>query len=205
MRNLFLLAIAIIAFGACRQKDQAEAAPEKPAVIMPLNVRDPSALVMGPSAQRGPSYEADADARPANAQAPALQPSSRLGWMARFLRRSRQRAAMPAGYRAVSLPVPAYDILDLRPGDRIDVLSVFDAQAPGRRKEKFSVAILQNVRVLRANTLGERGVVQLMLNPMEAELATLAIYQGELAVVRRQPDDVEIYPMEMSSYHKLFR
>lgn len=202
MRVLFPLLLAA-ALGACREKPRAENASEKEAVIAPLNVRDPSALVMGPIARRSSGFEVDAIAQ---TDARACPPPRRSSWSRLFARRT-GRAPMADGYRAVSLPLREYELLNLKPGDRVDVLSVFDALTPPKRKETFSATILQNVKVLGVTLSGDldgQGVLHLMLNPTEAQLAVLALRQGDLAVVLRRPGDAAIHPMEMSSYRKLF-
>lgn len=208
MRNHFLTLAAVVlsaaALGACCRNPEDKAVSEKEAVIVPLNARDPSALVMGPSAQPVQYYEADADAQTG---APAPQRPPRPYW-ARLFGKRFDRTLMVDGYRVVSLPVREYELLDVRPGDRVDVLSIFQAAVPGKWKQKLSATLLQNVKVLGVALSGDlngQGVLQLMLNPSEAQFATLALHQGELSVILRKPGDVDIYPMEMSSFRKLFR
>jgi hypothetical protein len=178
---------------------------EKPDIIVPLNVRDPSALVMGPGATYpGPTAVSEADV-PSGARVPqALAP----GLWARLPEKAGERMPMPKGYRSVSLPVSGDELLDLRSGDRVDIISVFDAVGTTKVKEKMAATILQNVKVLGTGVPkgGEgQGTVLLMLNPVEAQFAILAIQQGSIAISRRDPGDVEIYPMEISTYRKLFR
>lgn len=128
---------------------------------------------------------------------------------------------VPPGYRGSILPIEA-DLLKLiKPGDRVDILVTFDALMADNRKEKVTATILQNVLVLGVGTnLGqgltgkekessptytERGVLSLALNPNEAQYLALAMKQGETTTVLRGLGDVEMHPMEMASFRKLFR
>lgn len=140
----------------------------------------------------------------AQAEAPRRLRRSLLGLL---FQRGMDRRLLAEGYRAVCVPVGDYALADLRPGDRVDVLSVFEALTSESRKEKLSATLLQNVRVLavrRARDPKGRGTLQLMLNPREAQLAVLGVHQGEIEVVLRKEGDSAVYPMEMTSYRALF-
>jgi pilus assembly protein CpaB len=134
---------------------------------------------------------------------------------------------VPPGYRGAILGV-SNDLLHLiKPGDRVDVLVTFDAQFQDR-KEKVTATILQNVLVLGvAGDLGQgmnardagnmekaeennagfsdKGVLSLALNPREAQYLALSERLGETTVVVRGLGDLEMHPMEMASFRKLFR
>ena len=131
-----------------------------------------------------------------------------LGWTwQRVFGASRERALMTNGYRSVAVQTEDYELLDVRPGDHVDVLVLFDAKTRGDII-KHAATILQNVMVLGTARSGKpdgKGVVYLNLNPMEAQYAALAPRQGEIAVVLRKPGDKEIHPVEMSDFRKLFR
>ncbi|MCX5797077.1 MAG: RcpC/CpaB family pilus assembly protein [Elusimicrobia bacterium] len=147
---------------------------------------------------------------PAPAEKPAARAQGRLrqSLLARLFDRGFDRRLMADRYRAVAVPVNEYGLTDLRPGDRVDVLTVFDALAPDNRKEKLAATLLQNVKVLGVDLSADRkgpGTLHLLLNPLEAQYAALAACQGELFVALRKEGDVEIYPMEMASFRKLFR
>lgn len=131
-----------------------------------------------------------------------------VGWSrARVFGKNLDRGIMKNGYRSVALVAHDYDLLDVRPGDRVDVLVVFDA-AVHITPQKFATTLLQNVMVLgttRSGKLDGKGVVYLMLNPIEAQYAALAPHQGELSIIVRKPGDKEIHPIEMADFRRLFR
>jgi Flp pilus assembly protein CpaB len=96
----------------------------------------------------------------------------------------------------------------LKKGDHVDVMVTFDAKMADDRKEKVTATILQNVRIVDVSKPGkgeERGTVQLLLNPNEAQYAALSDAQGDLHIALRAPGDTEMHPMEMASFRKLFR
>jgi len=135
---------------------------------------------------------------------------------------------IPPGYRGAVVPVETDLLRLIKPGDRIDILVTFDALMADNRKEKVTATILQNVLVLGvASDLGqgmtaqqfgekakddqqqaafaEKGVLSVALNPNEAQYLSLAMKQGEITVILRGLGDVEMHPMEMASFRKLFR
>ncbi|OGS34279.1 MAG: hypothetical protein A3J82_00930 [Elusimicrobia bacterium RIFOXYA2_FULL_69_6] len=117
-------------------------------------------------------------------------------------------AGLFAGYRGVSLPLPGHQLVFLKKGDHADVMVTFEAVMEGKRKEKVTATILQNVvvvDVVRAAKSDQPGVVQILLNPNEAQYAALSDAQGDIHIVRRAPGDTEMHPMEMASFRKLFR
>ncbi len=135
---------------------------------------------------------------------------------------------IPPGYRGAMLPIePEMKIL-IKPGDRVDVLVTFEAMMNDGRKEKVTATILQNVLVIAVGTnlgqgmnakqfksaqateektaaFAEKATVSLALNPNEAQYLALALKQGDPTVIMRGLGDVEMHPMEMASFRKLFR
>jgi pilus assembly protein CpaB len=135
---------------------------------------------------------------------------------------------IPPGYRGAMLPIePEMKVL-IKPGDRVDVLITFDAVMNDGRKEKVTATILQNVLIIAVGTnlgqgmnakqfknqaaqedktaaFAEKATVSLALNPNEAQYLALALAQGAPTVVMRGLGDVEMHPMEMASFRKLFR
>lgn len=110
------------------------------------------------------------------------------------------------GYRALSLPFPSHQLRFVEPGDRIDILTTFQAAIgeKDKTKEPVTATILQNVVVLAVDH--KDGVVQLVLNPNEAQYAALfADKDSTLWIIKRAKDDKEMKPMEMASARKLFR
>ena len=135
---------------------------------------------------------------------------------------------IPPGYRGAILPIDQEMKILIKPGDRVDVLVTFDALMNDGRKEKVTATILQNVLVIAVGTnlgqgmnakqfknlgdkedktaaFSEKATVSLALNPNEAQYLALALKQGEPTVIMRGLGDVEMHPMEMASFRKLFR
>ena len=112
------------------------------------------------------------------------------------------------GYRGVAVPLPWYQVLFVEKGDRLDVFVTFEAKMKDGSKEKVTATILQNivvVNVRKADKVEEPGVVELLVNPNEAQYIALALKQGEVHVASRAADDTEMKAMEMASFRKLFR
>lgn len=135
---------------------------------------------------------------------------------------------IPPGYRGAVLPIDPELKALIKPGDRVDVLVTFDALMADNRKEKVTATILQNVLVIAVGTnmgqgmnakqfkaagateeknaaIAEKAMISLALNPNEAQYLSLAMKQGDTTVVMRGLGDVEMHPMEMASFRKLFR
>ena len=135
---------------------------------------------------------------------------------------------VPPGYRGAVLGLDPELKALVKPGDRVDILVTFDAQMADNRKEKVTATILQNVLVIAVGTnmgmgmtakqfqdqgkkedkmaaFSEKAAVSLALNPNEAQYLALAVKQGETTVILRGLGDVEMHPMEMASFRKLFR
>lgn len=135
---------------------------------------------------------------------------------------------IPPGYRGAIIPIEPELKALVKPGDRIDVLVTFDALMADNRKEKVTATILQNVLVVAVGTnmgqgltakqlkmagekedktaaFSEKSMISLALNPNEAQYLALSQRTGEIAVVVRGLGDVEMHPMEMASFRKLFK
>lgn len=135
---------------------------------------------------------------------------------------------IPPGYRGTILPIEPELKALIKPGDRVDVLVTFDALMADNRKEKVTATILQNVLVIAVGTnmgqglsakqfkdigskdekaaaFSEKSMISLALNPNEAQYLALAMKTGDTAVVMRGLGDVEMHPMEMASFRKLFK
>jgi hypothetical protein len=116
------------------------------------------------------------------------------------------------GYRGTSVTVGGDQLLFVKKGDRVDVLVTFDARMEDKdgkaRQEKITSTFLQNVVVLNVHKpakVSEAGAVELLLNPVEAQYAALAIAQGDVNIVVRAPGDTELHPMEIASFRKLIK
>jgi Flp pilus assembly protein CpaB len=115
--------------------------------------------------------------------------------------------AVPTGYRGVAVPVSGDQAAFLKKGDRVDALVTFDAQLKDKIKEKLTATIIQNALVLdiiKPAKLEDKGVVELVLNPNEAQYLALGLKQGDLTLTVRSDGDKEMKPMEMASFRKLF-
>lgn len=116
------------------------------------------------------------------------------------------------GYRGTPVAVTGDQLLFVKKGDRVDVLVTFDARMEDKdgkeRKEKITSTFLQNVVVINVHKpakVSETGAVELLLNPVEAQYAALAIAQGSVNIVVRAPGDTELHPMEIASFRKLIK
>ncbi len=135
---------------------------------------------------------------------------------------------IPPGYRGAMVPIDPEMKALIKPGDRVDVLVTFDAMMNDGRKEKVTATILQNVLVIAVGTnlgqgmsaaefkglakseaktaaFSEKATLSLALNPTEAQYLALSLNQGTPTVILRGLGDVEMHPMEMASFRKLFR
>lgn len=113
------------------------------------------------------------------------------------------------GYRGAAITVGWDQLLYVKKGDRVDVLVTFEAVMKDDRKEKVTATILQNVVVLNVMKPAKRegaGVIELLLNPNEAQYAALSIAQGnKVQITVRAPGDLELHPMEMASFRRLIK
>lgn len=135
---------------------------------------------------------------------------------------------IPPGYRGSLLGIQPELMALIKPGDRVDVLVTFDAMMADNRKEKVTATILQNVLVIAVGTdmgmgmdakrfkgkkkkaskaaaFSQKSMISLALNPNEAQYLALAVKQGDPTVILRGLGDIEMHPMEMASFRKLFR
>lgn len=130
-------------------------------------------------------------------------------------------------YRAFILAVDNSVSSLIKPSDKVDVLLTFDALLKGGAKEKMTATILQDIQVLgvgsnlgqgmdsasKANAsereannsaFSDRSVLSLSLTPIEAQYLALAKEEGEVTVIVRSTGDTKVYPIEISSFSKLF-
>lgn len=133
----------------------------------------------------------------------------RAGAGAKFVRGYTPEARILPGYRGVSLKVPGSQAIFLNSGDRIDMLVTFEAVLGTGIKEKVTATILQNVLVVKVSppaAVSGTGVIQLLCNPNEAQYVALSLVQsGNINITRRAPGDLELSPMEIASFRKLYR
>lgn len=126
-----------------------------------------------------------------------------LAFAAPALRAAEPEFPLKSGYRALTLNLPKHQVRFLNPGDRVDFMVTFEALTKGG-KDQVTATLLQNVTVLQVDR--EAGLVQLQVNPNEAQYAALA-NQGkhDVWLLKRAEGDIELPPMEMASFRKLFR
>ncbi len=119
------------------------------------------------------------------------------------------QGSVAQGYRGAAITVGWDQLLYVKKGDRVDVLVTFDALMKDDRKEKVTATILQNVVVLNVMKPAKRegaGVIELLLNPNEAQYAALSVAQGQKVHISvRAPGDLELHPMEMASFRRLIK
>lgn len=115
--------------------------------------------------------------------------------------------SLVAGYRAMALPFDAHQLRFVSPGDRVDVMTTFEAEfgeKEEKKREGVTATIMQNVRVLAVDR--KEGVIQLEFNANEAQYAALfAAKDKTLWLLKRGAGDKEMKPMELASARKLFR
>lgn len=106
------------------------------------------------------------------------------------------------GWRGVTLEMPGHQLLFLDPGDRIDLIITFEALLSKGTKEPVAATILQNLLVLNVSKPAgpaEKGAVQVLCNPVEAQYAVLSLAQGKTATVARRPEgDLQMKPMQLT-------
>lgn len=84
------------------------------------------------------------------------------------------------------------------PGDRVDVLTTVDGR--GANEDAITRTVLQNIEVLAAGQKTEQKdnkpitvqSVTLLVNPDGAETLALALHEGKIHLVLRNPDDQEL-------------
>jgi pilus assembly protein CpaB len=130
-------------------------------------------------------------------------------------------------YRAFMLDVNTSVSSLVKPNDKVDVLLTFEALLKGGTKEKTTATILQDVQVLgvggnlgqgmdstqkqasaerdaNSAAFSDRSVISLSVTPIEAQYLALAKEEGEITIIVRSTGDSQRYPIEMSSFQRLF-
>lgn len=116
----------------------------------------------------------------------------------------------------------------IKPDDNIDVLLTFEAVMKNGARQKVTVTLLQNVKVLGvgsdlgqgldartaagmkskeedAAAYSDSSVLSLALSPRDAQYLALAQSEGEISVILRSHGDVTNYLMEIATFEKLFQ
>lgn len=122
--------------------------------------------------------------------------------------------AQPApGYRGMSLTLDADKTLYLQPGDRVDVIVVFDGRGPGRLREKpvqemTAGTMMKRMRVLAvkpSESAPGMTAVELQAGPSEAGPLEAAAHSGRLWLSLRKNGDDEDAPMEFAMWSKIVK
>ncbi|HVA66351.1 MAG TPA: RcpC/CpaB family pilus assembly protein [Elusimicrobiota bacterium] len=200
-RKIALLSALLLSAPCARAADKpsgkaAAQAPEDD--VLPMLARDPSALVLSPEDLSSGAFAISA---PPGIAAPSAAPGK-----AKI--EAVGASALHAQYRAVSVPIDESQLLGVKPGDRVDVLAVFDVSSAKGPKKMVAETMLQDVAVLGVAATGNlfgKGVITLELNPIEAQYAVLGARQADLYLAKRAPGDVALHPMEMSDFDGFFR
>jgi len=131
-------------------------------------------------------------------------------------------------YRAFILAVDNSISNLIKPNDKVDVLLTFDAVLKSGSKEKMTATILQDIQVLgvganlgqgmdsgqrasaadrqaNAAAFSDRSTLSLSLSPIEAQYLALAREEGEVTIIVRSTGDTKVFPIEISSFSKLFQ
>ena len=135
---------------------------------------------------------------------------------------------IPVQMRGFLIKVPVETAGMIKPDDNIDVLLTFEAQMKSGTRQKVTVTLLQNVKVLgvgsdlgqgldakTANAMknkeedaaaySDSSALSLALSPRDAQYLALAQAEGDISVILRSHGDVTNYLMEIVTFEKLFQ
>ena len=137
---------------------------------------------------------------------------------------------IPVQMRGYVITVPTNIASMIKPDDNIDILLTFEAIMKNGARQKVTLTLLQNVKVLGvgsdlgqgldakaaanlrnqeedANAYTDTGALSLALSPKDAQYLALAQNQdgGEISVILRSQGDVTQYVMEIATFDKLFQ
>lgn len=135
---------------------------------------------------------------------------------------------IPVQMRGFLIKVPSETAGMIKPDDNIDVLLTFEAQMKSGTRQRVTVTLLQNVKVLgvgsdlgqgmdakTANAMknkeedaaaySDSSALSLALSPRDAQYLALAQAEGDISVILRSHGDVTNYLMEIATFEKLFQ
>ena len=135
---------------------------------------------------------------------------------------------IPVQMRGFIINVPISTASMIKPDDNIDVLLTFEAVMKSGTRQKVTVTLLQNVKVLgvgsdlgqgldakAANAMknkeedaaaySDSSALSLALSPRDAQYLALAQSEGDVSVILRSHGDVTNYLMEIATFEKLFQ
>ena len=130
------------------------------------------------------------------------------------------------GFIINNIPVATASMI--KPDDNVDVLLTFEALMKSGQRQKVTVTLLQNVKVLGvgadlgqgldaksaaamkdkdedAAAYSDSSSLSLALSPRDAQYLALAQAEGDISVILRSHGDVTNYLMEVATFEKLFQ
>lgn len=135
---------------------------------------------------------------------------------------------IPVQMRGFIITVDSNIASMIKPDDNVDVLLTFEAIMKNGARQKVTVTLLQNIKVLGVGSdLGQgldakamaamrnaeedaaaytdQSALSLALSPKDAQYLALAKDEGSLSVILRSHGDVTQYVMEIATFEKLFQ
>ena len=116
----------------------------------------------------------------------------------------------------------------IKPDDNVDILLTFEAVMKNGARQKVTVTLLQNIKVLgvganlgqgldaksaagmrskedEAAAYTDSSTLSLALSPRDAQYLALAQSEGDVSVILRSHGDGTNYLMEIATFEKLFQ
>ena len=135
---------------------------------------------------------------------------------------------IPVQMRGYVLVVDSNVASMIKPDDNVDILLTFEAVMKSGARQRVTVTLLQNVKVLGvganlgqgldaksaaalksqeddASAYTDTSALSLALSPRDAQYLALAQGEGTLSVILRSHGDVTNYLMEIATFEKLFQ
>ncbi len=135
---------------------------------------------------------------------------------------------IPVQMRGFVINVPIAMATMIKPDDNVDILLTFEAVMKSGTRQKVTVTLLQNVKVLGvgsdlgqgldakaasamqnreedAAAYSDSSALSLALSPRDAQYLALAQAEGDISVILRSHGDVTNYLMEIATFEKLFQ
>ena len=135
---------------------------------------------------------------------------------------------IPVQMRGFVMTVDSNVASMIKPDDNVDILLTFEALMKSGARQRVTVTLLQNIKVLGVGAnLGQgldakaaaalknqeddaaaytdTSALSLALSPRDAQYLALAKAEGDLSVILRSHGDVTNYLMEIATFEKLFQ
>lgn len=134
---------------------------------------------------------------------------------------------IPVQMRGFVMTVDSNVASMIKPDDNVDILLTFEALMKNGSRQRVTVTLLQNIKVLgvgsnlgqgldlkaaaalrnqeeEASAYTDTSALSLALDPRDAQYLALAREEGTLSVILRSHGDVANYVMEIATFDKLF-